>query len=73
MPRAVATVLLTVYLVGLLNTILVSIAGVIFATILGIYMGALMLYSGSVWPSIIAHTLYDFIALIWLLKIKMPE
>jgi len=42
----------------------------LFATILGVYLGGLMLYSGSFWPPAIAHALYDFLALVWLLKIR---
>ncbi|WP_254506757.1 CPBP family intramembrane glutamic endopeptidase [Anatilimnocola floriformis] len=37
------------------------------ATLAGAYFGLLMLVSGSLLPAIIAHALYDFIALAYLL------
>lgn len=42
----------------------------IFAAVLGSYLGVVMLYAGSVWPSAIIHALYDFVALMWLCKVK---
>ena len=39
----------------------------VLATIAGLYFGGLMLISGSLLPAIIAHALYDFVALAYLL------
>jgi membrane protease YdiL (CAAX protease family) len=39
----------------------------VLATLAGLYFGLLMLISGSLLPSIIAHALYDFVALAYLL------
>lgn len=38
----------------------------ILATAAGVYFGLLMLFSGSILPAIIAHALYDFVALVYL-------
>ena len=37
------------------------------ATVAGLYFGLLMIASGSLWPPIIAHALYDYVALAYLL------
>jgi membrane protease YdiL (CAAX protease family) len=39
----------------------------ILATLAGVYFGGLLLYSDSLWPPMIAHGLYDFLALRYLL------
>jgi len=38
----------------------------VLATLAGLYFGLLMLLSGSVLPAMIAHALYDFVALVYL-------
>jgi uncharacterized protein len=38
------------------------------AGLFGVYLGALFFASGDLLPSIIAHSLYDFVALIYLLR-----
>ena len=40
----------------------------VLATLAGLYFGALMLVSDSIVPPIIAHALYDFFALVYLLS-----
>ena len=42
----------------------------ILAAVIGGYLGILMIYTGSIWPPVIAHALYDFIALILLFKLR---
>ncbi|MDF1816851.1 MAG: CPBP family intramembrane metalloprotease, partial [Verrucomicrobiales bacterium] len=42
----------------------------IFATAMGLYLGGLMLYTGNIWPPVIVHILYDFIALISVMKMR---
>lgn len=42
----------------------------VFATAMGLYLGILMVYSGSVWPPVIVHALYDFLAFILILKVR---
>lgn len=42
----------------------------IFAAILGLYLGGLMMFTGNLWPPVIIHALYDFVALVWILKAK---
>jgi membrane protease YdiL (CAAX protease family) len=39
----------------------------ILAALAGVYFGVLLLLSGSLWPPIVAHGLYDFLALWYLL------
>jgi membrane protease YdiL (CAAX protease family) len=39
----------------------------ILATIAGLYFGWLLIATGSLWPPIVAHALYDFVALSYLL------
>jgi membrane protease YdiL (CAAX protease family) len=36
----------------------------------GLYFGGLLILTGSLWPPIVAHALYDFIALCYLLRPK---
>ena len=38
------------------------------AAVAGLYFGWLLIATGSIWPPIVAHALYDFIALCWLLR-----
>ncbi len=38
------------------------------AMVAGLYFGALLVATGSLWPPIVAHALYDFIALCYLLR-----
>lgn len=38
------------------------------AAVAGLYIGWLLIATGSIWPPIVAHGLYDFIALCWLLR-----
>jgi membrane protease YdiL (CAAX protease family) len=38
----------------------------VLATLLGLYLGAITLWTGELIPAIVAHALYDFVALVWL-------
>jgi membrane protease YdiL (CAAX protease family) len=38
----------------------------------GLYFGWLLIASGSLWPPIVAHALYDFVALCYLLRPEEP-
>jgi membrane protease YdiL (CAAX protease family) len=38
------------------------------ATLAGLYFGLVLMATGSLWPSIVAHGLYDFVALWYLLR-----
>jgi membrane protease YdiL (CAAX protease family) len=38
------------------------------AALAGLYFGWLLIATGSLWPPLVAHALYDFIALCWLLR-----
>jgi membrane protease YdiL (CAAX protease family) len=38
------------------------------AALAGLYFGWLLVATGSIWPPIVAHALYDFVALCWLLR-----
>jgi uncharacterized protein len=44
----------------------------ILATMAGVYFGSLLLYTDSLWPPMIAHGLYDFLALWYLLAPNKP-
>ena len=41
----------------------------VYATLAGLILGLQMLLSGSVWPGLVAHALYDFIAILYLARI----
>lgn len=45
----------------------------IVAGLFGLYLGALFLVSGNLLPAIIVHTLYDFFALVYLLRRSVPR
>lgn len=45
----------------------------VLATVAGLYFGLLMIVSGSIVPPIIAHALYDFVALVYLLSEPQVE
>ena len=38
------------------------------AALAGLYFGLLLMATGSLWPPIVAHALYDFVALWYLLR-----
>ena len=38
----------------------------VLAAVMGVYFGLLLLWTGNLWTPIVAHALYDFIALLWL-------
>lgn len=40
----------------------------VLAALAGLYFGWLLIATGSLWPPIVAHALYDFVALCWLLR-----
>jgi hypothetical protein len=40
----------------------------LFACLAGLYFGLLLMATGSLWPPIVAHALYDFVALWYLLR-----
>ena len=41
--------------------------------IAGLYLGALWLVSGNLLAPILAHACYDFLALLWFLKVHKAE
>lgn len=43
-----------------------GVLGVLRTTLLGLWMAAIFLWSGSLWPAVLTHTLLDLIAGIWL-------
>ncbi|MBT8136690.1 MAG: CPBP family intramembrane metalloprotease [Gammaproteobacteria bacterium] len=47
----------------------VSLAYAVTATIIGVYLGALFLLTGSLAAPVICHAVYDFIALLWLSRL----
>ena len=59
---------LTSLLFGLLHPI--SIAYMVIATILGLYLGAVWNVGGNLLTVMITHALYDFAALAYLLRIR---
>ncbi len=64
--NAVAGVIIASIIFGLLHAITASYAVV--ATAVGIYFGWLALATGNLLPPIIAHGLYDFLALLYLVR-----
>jgi membrane protease YdiL (CAAX protease family) len=38
----------------------------VLATGVGLYLGLLLIWTGSLWPPVVAHAVYDFAALWWL-------
>ena len=40
----------------------------LYATLAGLILGWLMQWSGSVWPGVAAHALYDFAAILYLVR-----
>jgi uncharacterized protein len=38
------------------------------AALVGLYLGGLWLWTGNLLVPIVAHALYDFVALIWILR-----
>ena len=40
----------------------------VFATLMGAYMGLVFHWTDNLLPVIIAHALYDFVALVWILR-----
>jgi uncharacterized protein len=52
---------------GLLHFITLTYA--IFATLLGLYLGGLLLATDNLVPIMLAHGLYDFLALVWLVRV----
>jgi membrane protease YdiL (CAAX protease family) len=45
----------------------------IVATVIGAYLGVLWLWTGNLMTPIVVHALYDFVALIYLLRVHKPE
>ncbi len=45
----------------------------VMATVMGAYLGALWLWTGNLITPMVAHALYDFVALIYLLRVHEPE
>ena len=43
---------------------------VVFAAIIGLYLGMLYWVSGSLLSAVVAHAAYDFVALVWLLRTR---
>jgi membrane protease YdiL (CAAX protease family) len=50
----------------------ISRAYAVFATILGFYLGWLWIASGNLLVPIVAHGLYDFVALVYVVKMRPP-
>ncbi len=50
----------------------ITTAYTVLATVLGAYLGWLFLHTGNLLPSILAHAVYDFIALVILVKATRP-
>jgi uncharacterized protein len=40
----------------------------VLAMLAGAYFGLLLIFTGSLWPPIVAHALYDFVALVYLVR-----
>jgi membrane protease YdiL (CAAX protease family) len=40
------------------------------ASLIGFYLGWLLLATGNLWTPIVAHAFYDFLALVYLVKCK---
>lgn len=55
-------------LFGLLHAVNLSYA--VLAGLIGLYLGGLLILTGNLAPAIIAHASYDFLALIYLIKIR---
>jgi membrane protease YdiL (CAAX protease family) len=68
---AAAAILLAGLLFGLVHAVTLSYA--IFATLVGIYLGWLFIADGDLTAPIVAHGVYDFIALAYLAKIRQPR
>ena len=64
-------ILMTSLLFGLVHVVTLSYA--IFATLVGIYLGWLFVAVGDLTAPIVAHAVYDFIALVYLAKIRQPR
>lgn len=47
----------------------VSLAYAVAATVIGVYLGAMFIYTGSLTAPVICHAVYDFIALLWLSRL----
>lgn len=66
-----AAVLLAALLFGVAHSI--STAYVVFATVVGVYLGALFVLTGDLAAPILAHGLYDFVALVYLARVRPPS
>jgi membrane protease YdiL (CAAX protease family) len=51
----------------------ITIAYTVLATLMGAYLGWLFLFTGNLLPAIIAHAVYDFTALVILLRMRRSE
>jgi membrane protease YdiL (CAAX protease family) len=45
----------------------------ILAIVIGVYLGVLFVFTDSLLPPMIAHGLYDFVALVYLVKVAKPD
>jgi len=50
----------------------ITAAYLVLATLLGAYLGGLFLMTGNLMPAVLSHALYDFIALVVLLRLRSP-
>jgi membrane protease YdiL (CAAX protease family) len=50
----------------------ITAAYLVLATLLGAYLGALFLRTDNLMPAVLAHALYDFVALVVLLRFRAP-
>ena len=48
-------------------------AYILLASIMGLLFGGLWIATGNLLVPILAHALYDFLALVWLVKIESPR
>ena len=65
-----AGLLLASLLFGLAHPITATYA--ILAAAMGLCLGGLYLYSGNLLVPIVTHALYDFLALLWLVRVQRP-
>ena len=44
----------------------------VYATVIGVYLGALLIVSGNLLVPILAHAVYDLLALVYLVYVRLP-
>lgn len=68
---AIPALLLASLLFGLVHPI--TTAYVVLAAVLGMYLGLLVVLTGNLLPAIIAHAVYDFLVLLYLVRRPAPS